>query len=106
MKAHGKPLNTHTIFRAGSVMLSVKLAIGCLVLTMMFGVSTIQAKRFAGQVEPNSSEVVTTEIPVENLNDKLSELVEDDDQLPVAERPGKPDSHNSNGDDVIIRPPR
>lgn len=106
MKTDNKTLNTHTIFRDGSVRLSAKLMIGFLILVITFAVSTTQAKGFAEQVVANSTEVSTTEIPAENLHDKLSELGGDDDQLPGIERPGKPDSHNSNGDDVMVRPPR
>ncbi|MBL8186823.1 MAG: hypothetical protein JNK38_02380 [Acidobacteria bacterium] len=106
MKTDKKNLNTHTLFRTGSAMLSVKLAFGCLVLAVMFAVSSTQARGIAEQSVANSTEVSTTEVPAENLPDKISELGGEDDQNPVAERPGKPDSHNSNGDDVMVRPPR
>lgn len=106
MKTDDNPLNTHSLFRTGSVTLSLKLVIGCLVLATMFAVSSIQAKEFPERSGGNSTEVFTTEVPAEDLSDKLSELGGDDDQNPVAERPGKPDSHNSNGDDIMVRPPR
>lgn len=106
MKTDNEILNTRKIFCADSLTVSVKLSVGCLVLAMTFAVSTIQARVFAERSEANSMEVSTTEVPAENLHDKISELGGEDDQLPGVERPGKPDSHNSNGDDVMVRPPR
>jgi len=106
MKTYKKTLNTHTLVRAGFVTFSVKLVIGCLVLATIFAISTTQAREFAGRPAGHSMEFPSIENSVGNHPDKISELDGDDDQAQVAERPGKPDSHNSNGDDVMVRPVR
>lgn len=98
--------NAHTVFTASRARLLAKLAIGCLMLAVILTISTTQAREApVGQpVVVNESPKV--EPPAGELTDKLSELGGDDDEMPVADRPGKPDGHNSNGDDVVIRPPR
>ncbi|MDX2042278.1 MAG: hypothetical protein SF097_13570 [Acidobacteriota bacterium] len=101
-----KTLNTRTFFTAGRSMLLVKLVIGCLVLAVTLAISATQAKEFPNTMPAVSTEFSATDDPTDELTERPSELGGDDDELPIAERPGKPDSHNSNGDDVLVRPVR
>jgi hypothetical protein len=101
-----KTLNTHTFFNAGRSTLLVKLVIGCLVLAVTLAISATQAKEFPVTLPAASAEFPEIEKNTNDLTEKLSELGGDDDDLPIAERPGKPDGHNSNGDDVLVRPVR
>lgn len=106
MKTDKKTLKTHTLVRTRFVTFSLKLVIGCLILAVILASSTIKAKEFANQTATHSIEVPSAESSDEKHADKISELGGDDDQALVAERPGKPDKHDSNGDDVMIRPVR
>jgi hypothetical protein len=106
MKTNKKTLNTHTLVRRCFVTFSVKLVIGCLVMVVTFAGSTTEAEEFSNQPVASSIGFPSTESSDGNYPDKISELGGDDDQALVADRPGKPDSHNSNGDDVVVRPVR
>lgn len=99
---------THTVFSASRAALLVKLAIGCLILVLaiVLTVSTTQAKETSDGRLVMTNELPKAEHSDAKLTDQLTELGESDDELPVADRPGKLDGHNSTGDDVVVRNPR
>ncbi len=106
MKTDKKTLNTHTLVRTCFITFSLKLVIGCLILVVIFASSTIKAKEFSNQTATHSIQVLSAESSDGKHADRIFEPDEDDNQALVAERPGKPDKHDSNGDDVMIRPVR
>lgn len=82
--------NTHAIAMLNFRQLSLKLLIGCLVLVLTSSVTLANGKE-----RPN------------NRADKATtDSTEKRDAVTSSDRPGKPDEHNSNGDDVPVRPPR
>lgn len=94
-----KNLNTHTALFAGRAKWLMTLFICCLILAATFATVLSQAKEF-----PDKQAAGLIESFVE---DKLAEFDGDEESIgAIAERPGKSDGHNSNGDDVLVRPPR
>ena len=81
--------NTHTIAVSNFGQLSVKLLIGCLVLVLMSSVILANGKE-----RPNNRADKTTATDSSGKRDAMT-----------SDRPGKPDDHNSNGDDVPVRNP-
>lgn len=110
-------LNTHTLFFAGRAKRLVTSLVGCLILTATFVIASSQAKELSIKRAVISTEPISAENPTELGEDITAELGEDitaelggdieqEKEGTIAERPGKPDGHNSNGDDVLVRPPR
>ena len=105
-------LNGHTVFSADRAKWLTALLIGCLILTISFAISSSQAKRLSVEQSAVSTESIPAESfpPAKSIpEDASAELGGDYEQETTgtfAERPGKPDEHNSNGDDVLVRPVR
>lgn len=102
-------LNTHTFFFAGRAKGLVTSLVGCLILTATFVIVSSHAKEFPVKRAVISTEPISAEKPAELGEDISAELggdIEQEAEGTIAERPGKPDGHNSNGDDVLVRPPR
>lgn len=102
-------LNTHTLFSAGRTKRLVTSLVGCLILTATFVIALSQAKELPIKRAVISTGPISAENPTELGEDITAELGGDIEQAKegtIAERPGKPDGHNSNGDDVLVRPPR
>ncbi|MEK7833031.1 MAG: hypothetical protein AAB401_18220 [Acidobacteriota bacterium] len=100
---------THKTTPANFALCLVRLLIGCLISVLMSPLAMA-----GGKEQSNNSRFN----PPLNMADKNAGLrttsesssgkssSEKKDTAPTSDRPGKPDDHNSNGDDIPVRPPR
>lgn len=88
--------NTHSTIRLNRLQWLLILLTSSLVFTLMSPIAAAKGKERSFNRAGKKTEVTVT-------TDSRSAKRPD---TPTADRPGKPDDHNSNGDDIPVRPPR
>lgn len=99
-------LNGRTVFFADRAKWLTASLIGCLILTISFAAPSSQAKRLTVEQPAVFTEPAPAEPVPEDVTAELGGDGEQQTEGATAERPGKPDEHNSSGDDVLVRPVR
>lgn len=86
----------HTTISANFAQCLIRLLIGCLILALMPVLVMANGKGQSNNRADKNAELRTKS---DSSSGKTGSVI-------TSDRPGKPDDHNSNGDDIPVRPPR